>query len=108
MNEEEIRKRLYVCEKRANDYREVGNSKIVEKYEKEIYKWEELLNKLNPKKNEELREYKKAFFKLNNTIDEAKEMLRKEIHKNNDYYKDEANAMSAHKMRELLSILDRV
>lgn len=47
MNKEEIEKRIDFCEKKARDYREVGNIKIVNKYENEKRKWEKLLSDLD-------------------------------------------------------------
>ena len=47
MNEHEIRARIDLLEKRKNDYLEVGNTNQVRKIENEIYKWENLLERIN-------------------------------------------------------------
>lgn len=47
MTEDEIRERIELLEKRKNDYLEVANSRQVEKIQKEIYKWEDLLARIN-------------------------------------------------------------
>lgn len=72
MNREEIENRIEICERRANAYNEVGNIKIVDKYEHEKYKWEKLISDLdflNEKKINELLEYKKAYYKQKEVID---------------------------------------
>lgn len=81
MNREEIETRIKICERRANAYNEVGNIKIVDKYENEKYKWEKLLSDLDllDKKNiNELLEYKRVYYKQKEVIDKA-------IKKINDY-----------------------
>lgn len=75
MNEEEIEKRIEVCKNRLNGYREVGNSNRISAYEREIDKWEELLSQLNPKRDEELKEYKRGYQRLQDTIDKAIEKI---------------------------------
>lgn len=47
MTEDEIRERIELLEKRKNDYLEVANIRQVEKIQKEIYKWEDLLARIN-------------------------------------------------------------
>lgn len=72
MNREEIEARIEICERRANAYNEVGNIKIVDKYENEKYKWEKLLSDLdllNKKNINELLEYKRAYYKQKEVID---------------------------------------
>lgn len=71
MNEEEIRNRIILCEKREYEYLEVGRTKIANKYSNEKYKWLELLDKVNPKRDEELRCYKIGYNKLQQRIDKA-------------------------------------
>ncbi len=72
MNKEEIENRIYICEKRANSYREVGNTKVAEKYNTEKYKWEKLLSDLElleEKKINELLDYKKGYYNQKDVID---------------------------------------
>lgn len=72
MNREEIENRIYICEKRANSYREVGNTKVAEKYDTEKYKWEKLLSNLDlleEKKINELLNYKKGYYNQKDVID---------------------------------------
>lgn len=64
MTEEEIEKRISICEERRRGYLEVGNTKRADKYSNEIYKWERLLSKLEPKRDEQLRDYKKGYDRL--------------------------------------------
>lgn len=47
MNEDEIRERIELLNKRKNDYLEVGKLNRVRKIENEIYKWEDLLEKVD-------------------------------------------------------------
>lgn len=77
MNKEEIENRIEICEERANAYREVGNVKISNKYENEKYKWEKLLNQLNPKMEKELNEYRRGYYKQKEVIDKAIEYINK-------------------------------
>ena len=63
MNEDEIRKRIEVLEKRKNGYLEVGNTNQVRKIENEIHKWENLLERINgslEKKVEKLENFIKS------------------------------------------------
>lgn len=63
MNEEEIRERIEVLEARKNGYLEVGNTRQVNKIQNEIYKWEDLLEKINgnlEKKVEKLENFIKS------------------------------------------------
>lgn len=64
MNIEEIENRILICEERERGYREADNSKQADKYCNEIYKWEQLLNKLDPKRDEQLRDYKAGYNQL--------------------------------------------
>lgn len=77
MNKEEIENRIEICEERANAYREVGNVKISNKYENEKYKWEKLLNQLNPKMEQELNEYRRGYYKQKEAIDKAIGYIKK-------------------------------
>lgn len=61
MSEEEIEKRIEYCEMMETAHREVGNTKSANRFNNEKYKWEKLLQKLNPKKDEELKEDKLNF-----------------------------------------------
>lgn len=63
MNEDEIRERIEVLEKRKNGYLEVGNTNQVRKIENEIHKWEDLLERINgnlEKKVEKLERFIKS------------------------------------------------
>ena len=64
MTEEEIENRILICEIKERDYLEVGNTKTANRYSNEKYKWEKLLNKLDPKKDEQLRDYKVGYNNL--------------------------------------------
>ena len=85
MNREEIEKRIMLCDQKASDYLEIGNTKTAEKYNSEKYKWEKLLNDLellDERKIVELSEYKKGYYvlekenqKLKNKLDKAIELL---------------------------------
>ena len=78
MNREEIENRIEVCEVKANGYREVGNSKLADKYENEKYKWEKLLSDLellNERKITELLEYKKGYLMLEQENNELKQKI---------------------------------
>lgn len=81
MTEEEIEKRIYICEDRRRGYQEIGNTKIADKYSNEIYKWEQLLNKLDSKRDEQLRDYKIGYEHLTQAIEKAIEYIKN--------YKDE-------------------
>lgn len=63
MNEDEIRARIDLLEKRKNGYLEVGNTNQVRKIENEIHKWENLLERINgslEKKIEKLENFIKS------------------------------------------------
>lgn len=63
MNEEEIRKRIEVLEIRENGYLEAGNTRQANKIRNEIYKWEDLLERINgslEKKVEKLENFIKS------------------------------------------------
>ena len=79
MNKEEIYKRIMVCEKKERDFLEVGNTRTANRYHNEIQKWEELLNQLNPKMEQELNEYRRSYYKLKEVIDKAIERIKKGI-----------------------------
>ncbi len=105
MNREEIENRIYICEKRANSYREVGNTKVAEKYDTEKYKWDKLLNDLdllNERKINELLDYKKGYYN-------QKEAIKKAINKLGKYadeLTDNGNAYSI--CVDLLDLLKEV
>lgn len=99
MNKEEIENRIEICEERANAYREVGNVKISNKYENEKYKWEKLLNQLNPKMEQELNEYRRGYYKQKEVIDKAIEWVKDWMQVKNDWFKEDS------KPSELLDIL---
>ena len=79
MTEEEIRSRILICEIRERDYREVGNAKTAERYRNEIYKWEELLDKINPKNYEDLQKYKYGYIRLEKENQQLKEQQKEFI-----------------------------
>lgn len=63
MNEEEIRERIEILKLRQNGYLEVGNTRQVNKIQNEIYKWENLLERINgnlEKKIERLESFIKS------------------------------------------------
>lgn len=63
MNEDEIRKRIEVLEVRENGYLEVGNTRQANKIWNEIYKWKDLLERINgnlEKKIEKLEKQSKV------------------------------------------------
>lgn len=43
MTREEIESRIMICELRANEYREVGNTKTASRYDNEKYKFKDRL-----------------------------------------------------------------
>ena len=86
MTEEEIENRILICEIKERDYLEVGNTKTANRYSNEKYKWEKLLNKLDPKKDEQLRDYKIGY----NNLELEKEKLIRFIE---DKIKDCKNAL---------------
>lgn len=47
MSEDEIRDRIAKLEERAIGYLEVGNTKRADAIKNEIYKWEDLLSRIN-------------------------------------------------------------
>lgn len=88
MNRDEIENRIIVCETRANGYREAGNTKTADRYEDEKRKWEKLLcdlNLLNERKIDELREYKKGYFALQEQNTKYKAVIGKAINKLGKY-----------------------
>ena len=63
MNEEEIRERIEILKLRQNGYLEVENTRQVNKIQNEIYKWENLLERINvnlEKKIERLESFIKS------------------------------------------------
>lgn len=82
MNKEEIEKRIDFCEKKAREYREVGNIKIVNKYENEKRKWEKLLSDLdllNERKINELLEYKKGYYNQKEILNKINSAINGDI-----------------------------
>lgn len=78
MNEEEICNRIEVCKKRINGYLEVSNTRMVNKYENEISKWERLLDCLSLSQSDrikQLQDFEKGYYTLLNRIDIAIERL---------------------------------
>lgn len=55
MSEDEIRTRIEILEKRRMGYLEVGNTKRANKIEEEIYKWENLLEKITTNYEEKIK-----------------------------------------------------
>ncbi len=76
MTREEIYKRIIVCEKKARDFLEVGNTRTANRYHNEIQKWEELLNQLNPKMEQELNEYRRGYYKQKEVIDKINLIIK--------------------------------
>lgn len=86
MTREEIENRIIVCEHKAIGYREVGNTRLADKYDNEKYKQEKLLSDLallNERKITELLDYKKGYFnleqenkELHNKIDEISNFIK--------------------------------
>lgn len=95
MSEEEIESRILICEMRENGYREVGNTKTADRYSKEKYKWEQLLRKLNPKKDEQLRDYKIGYNNLVQALNDIREIIQR------------SKAMDFQKEKSILQIIDK-
>lgn len=66
MNKKDIEERIRVCTKRANDYREVGKTRLAEAYENEKFKWEQLLTQLKP--HEKDIDYKRGYYRIKEKI----------------------------------------
>lgn len=64
MNKGDIEERIKICNKRANDYREVGKTRLAEAYENEKFKWEQLLTQLRPREKDYIIGYNNLKFKL--------------------------------------------
>lgn len=82
MTREEIESRIMICELRANEYREVGNTKTANRYDNEKHKWEKLLSDLDllsERKIKELTEYKRGYFDLQEQNQKYKEIIDKAI-----------------------------
>lgn len=82
MIREEIENRIMICELRANEYREVGNTKTASRYDNEKHKWEKLLSDLdllNERNTKELLEYKRGYFDLQEQNQKYKEIIDKAI-----------------------------
>lgn len=80
MTREEIESRIMICELRANEYREVGNTKTAIRYDNEKHKWEKLLSDLdllNERNTKELLEYKRGYFDLQEQNKKYKEVIDK-------------------------------
>lgn len=79
MTEQEIEERIEVCEKCERDYREVGNTRRADAFSNEKYKWEKLLDKLNPKRDEQLADYKKGYGRLEQALNGIKTYCNNKI-----------------------------
>ena len=96
MTREEIENRIMICELRANEYREVGNTKTASRYDNEKHKWEKLLSDLdllNERNTKELLEYKRGYFDLqeqNKKYKEVFDKLKKLIEEKQEIQSEEA------------------
>lgn len=112
MNKEEIYKRIMICEKKEREFLEVGNTRIANRYHNEIQKWEELLNQLNPKMEQELNEYRRGYYKQKEVIDKAIEYIEwnkdKAKFDNNTKEYDNYTFLNEENIDELLDILKEV
>ncbi len=88
MNKEEIENRIRICENRMRDNLEVANTRMIEKYQNEIHKWEKILEQLNPEMEQELRNYKVAYNRLNDELIKAKQTIEN-LEEENDMLKYE-------------------
>lgn len=82
MTREEIENRIMICELRANEYREVGNTKTASRYDNEKHNWEKLLSDLdllNERNTKEFLEYKRGYFDLQEQNKKYKEIIDKAI-----------------------------
>lgn len=78
MNREDIEKRLKLCERKRMEFLEADKPRTAEKYENEIWKWEELLKDLNSSeiiRRRKLEDYERAYRSLKNDIKTIKEIL---------------------------------
>lgn len=100
MNREEIEKRIEHCEMMEQAHREVGNTKSANRFNNEKYKWEKLLQKLDPKKDKELRTYKIGYYNLNQALNEIREYIAKDIQK--------CTYGQVSKYQDILQIIDKV
>lgn len=104
MTEEEIEKRIEHCEIMEMSHREVGNTKSANRYNNEKYKWEKLLEKLDPKKDEELRTYKIGYYNLKQALNEIREYINtKKITKDGVFLVKESTYG-----QDILQIIDKV
>ena len=95
MTREEIYKRIMVCEKKERDFLEVGNTRTANRYHNEIQKWEDLLNQLNPKMEEELNEYRRGYYKQKEVIDKINLIIKGIAYGGNeDYYIEKINEIN--------------
>lgn len=69
MTEQEIRERIKKCQIMAQEYREVNNTRRAKTYEEEIYKWEELLEKIKPID----QDYKRGYYQLQQRIEDLEQ-----------------------------------
>jgi len=69
MTEEQIEKRILVCEKKEREYREIDRNTLANKYLNEKYKWEALLDKINPRRDKQLEDYKDRCYYLEKRIE---------------------------------------
>jgi hypothetical protein len=95
MNKAEIYKRIMICEKKERDFLEVGNTRTANRYHNEIQKWEDLLNQLNPKMEEELNEYRRGYYKQKEVIDKINLIIKGIAYGGNeDYYIEKINEIN--------------
>lgn len=105
MDKEEIENRIHICEERENGYREIGNTRIADKYSNEKYKWEQLLSRLDSKRDEELRDYKIGYSSLKQAINEIREYII--VHKLNDNRNFMDSGVGS-EFQNILQIIDKV
>ena len=82
MNKEEVENRILICEERERGYREVGNTRIADKYSNEKYKWEQLLSRLDSKRDEELRDYKIGYLNIKQALNKVRKYINKNTNSN--------------------------
>lgn len=109
MNKEEVENRILICEEREKGYREIGNTRIADKYSDEKYKWEELLSKLDSKRDEELRDYKKGYSNLKQALNEIRKYVvnLKENSVNSVCYLEEMYEIDVDIKQDILQRLDK-
>ena len=112
MTREEIESRIMICELRANECREVGNTKTANRYDNEKHKWEKLLSDLDllsERKIKELTEYKRGYFDLQEQNQKYKEVINKAIKWVRDYMNEwDVDDDVYHDLTDLLNLLKEV